>query len=518
MITFGTRDELSRGLTGVRLTEAQTAVAEMIEGLAPIRLDLLRTEIARRFGYQRTSARLLATIDALISQEQLFTEPAGTVFCWPLDVTPEEWTGIPRRGTVTSVLEVPLVELANLLDRLPARLKKADDPTELYRRGLHRLGLTRLTAATRRRFEEARELLDSRTGSARPATPEKEIIPDEDAPGIRYKQWKVSSVDSLAPIIPEDKRRGIYVLDFANGDRYVGMATDVVSRFSTHVHGSSHHEGWDDIVMVSFRHLSEGDLRVEEQAEIDRQVSQQTPLRNRTGVLNSVSTSPMDDVVSIDEQEHWSLGDIGASSSDFDALVLPDSPRTSKLRKTTSSAIYNAVLDDLSFAIEHLIPAALETEGQYWTLSDCPSTAGGRFATLNTGVLEFLVFPKQAVAGQPGLNEPKTFEPGAQLGFFNVVASPQDLETYDPEATYFNAGPGQPPIVFYLAEYSVTPVIHTVYQVGQLKSVISHYPGFLEETREFTLALMRYRRSGLFQRWHSRELTDEVYRRIKGKS
>lgn len=51
----------------------------------------------------------------------------------------------------------------------------------------------------------------------------------------------------------EDDRRGIYILEFANKERYVGQASNVVRRFSEHRHGSTQHGPWKDIEGFGFR-------------------------------------------------------------------------------------------------------------------------------------------------------------------------------------------------------------------------------------------------------------------------
>ena len=72
------------------------------------------------------------------------------------------------------------------------------------------------------------------------------------------------------------------------------------------------------------------------------------------------------------------------------------------------------VLSDLAFALTKLLPDAVELEGRYWTISDCPGTGGGRWMTLNTGYLEFMYFPKTI----PWLYG----EPLSRLAYINTLA------------------------------------------------------------------------------------------------
>ena len=101
----------------------------------------------------------------------------------------------------------------------------------------------------------------------------------------------------------------------------------------------------------------------------------------------------------VESQLHWILGH---------NTPLTEFPRgkregPSKLKSKASNVEYRAVIQDLAFVLQHIVPVSAELENEYWTLSDFPSTAGGRFATLNTGNLELLYFPRK-----PGLTILKT--------------------------------------------------------------------------------------------------------------
>lgn len=86
---------------------------------------------------------------------------------------------------------------------------------------------------------------------------------------------------------------------------------------------------------------------------------------------------------------------------------------------------------DIAFALKELVPSAVELEGKYWTLTDCPSTSGGRWATLSTGFIELLFFPRtceipdqkatklESVEGVGWLNTvPGTILQGKTTGFW----------------------------------------------------------------------------------------------------
>ncbi|WCZ36142.1 hypothetical protein CHEID_02905 [Corynebacterium heidelbergense] len=122
-----------------------------------------------------------------------------------------------------------------------------------------------------------------------------------------YHHWPLSPGQSIAPLIRRD-RRGIYVLEFANGELYVGQSVDVVTRFATHVHGSSHHEPWAYIIALRFRPIPEGDLGEAERSEIQRLRIAGHTLRNKVGNLGHRQPAPLDAVVSIEKQHHKATG------------------------------------------------------------------------------------------------------------------------------------------------------------------------------------------------------------------
>ncbi|WJY67456.1 GIY-YIG nuclease family protein [Corynebacterium auris] len=324
----------------------------------------------------------------------------------------------------------------------------------------------------------------------------------ETSPTMTFTSWPVRSGDSLAPLIASDRRRGIYVLEFEDGSRYVGKATNVLSRFNSHVHGSRHHGPWGDIVAVLFREVAEGDLDVEERLTIRYFRDRGLPLRNRTGVPESVTESPLEQIIAVEKANHWSLGETTDCHQDFTAHAMIRTPRT-RLAEAARKDVYEAVVADLAYAIEFLIPSAQTTERSFWTLSDYPSTAGGRYATLNTGTLEFLVFPRNLramdIEGWPGHLPDKH-----PVGYLNVFIS-EDVDWSDHDVlspTIFG---------FDFTEYDSVSCDTLYYPVGSLEQLLKAHPELVQAARTFSLTMMRFRRSGLFARWHSTPLTQEVY-------
>lgn len=215
--------------------------------------------------------------------------------------------------------------------------------------------------------------------------------------------YQLNGIESIAAILQES-RRGIYVLEFSTGERYVGQAEDVVKRFAQHRHGGSHHEPWSDITAFGFLPVIEGSLAECEYAMFCQQKSEGFILRNKTWNYDHSQPSPLDAVIPVEIQQHWSTGLF--HPPDREALEVaanrPQGPEpklfsTRRGRELLCSGIpvHDAVVDNLARIILAVIPQPTETEGRFWNLSDYPSTAGGRFATLNVGNLELAYFPRK---------------------------------------------------------------------------------------------------------------------------
>ncbi|MBB6335047.1 GIY-YIG nuclease family protein [Schaalia hyovaginalis] len=119
--------------------------------------------------------------------------------------------------------------------------------------------------------------------------------------------YDVRELESVAPIF-RSGARGIYVLVFANGERYVGQTIDFTHRFATHRHGGRHHPPWTDIVGVEFQRIDEGDLTRVERETIAQQRALGHLLRNKTWNFDFAGASALDHWIPPLQQEHWSTG------------------------------------------------------------------------------------------------------------------------------------------------------------------------------------------------------------------
>lgn len=164
---LGERTELESGFSLERLGVLRTEVATMIRQSAPVRLDLLRSAIAKRFNRLKTSKLVNGTIDELIPAELMRDEgtsgDAKETFVWPTADGPAGWNHVRPTGG-RNLPEIPLTEIAGAARLVLAAEPTLDDPAPESRELLHRevlrvFGITRLTGQARSRIDRALELL-----------------------------------------------------------------------------------------------------------------------------------------------------------------------------------------------------------------------------------------------------------------------------------------------------------------------------------------------------------------------
>jgi hypothetical protein len=217
-----------------------------------------------------------------------------------------------------------------------------------------------------------------------------------------FDRYEVNDIESVAPLL-RDRGPVIYILEFGNGDRYVGQAVNFVRRFAQHRHGGTHHSPWEDIIAVQVVEVLAAQLSDAERVIIGRERRAGHHLRNRVYNIDNDLPSALDTKIPVREQQHWATGHGSFDHTSFAKAANRSAPEgltrlggSSKGKAVIldGRTVADAVLDDVAVVIANTIPNAVQLEGEYWTLSDFPSTSRGRYATLNVGYLEMLYFPR----------------------------------------------------------------------------------------------------------------------------
>lgn len=318
---------------------------------------------------------------------------------------------------------------------------------------------------------------------------------------VTFKRFCVAGLDSIATLLPRDQRRGIYVLEFANGEQYVGQALNVVTRFAARRHGSGHHRPWKDIVAFQFFSVPEGHLTPMEFDHIARLRGEGVQLRNRVGNLGHRQPSNLDEFIPVENQEHWVLGQGSYGVCDLPSIAGGCESKLTHCLRKRNPQLLTRILDDLNFTLRYLIPNVSDLEGEFWTLSDFPNTSGGRFATLNLGLLEFLYFPRVQMSFEGGAEEYCVFMNFPDGAF---------IDEHDWQVGAEFVHPDCPNVVFGCNEYTLCKVDCVRVPVGNLAEFMESDMRLLEVCRGMVIELMRQSNSNLFRRWHSRSLVREA--------
>lgn len=175
---------------------------------------------------------------------------------------------------------------------------------------------------------------------------------------------------SIADQVPPEKRRGIYVLHFANGDFYVGQATNVIRRYAQHC------VTYADIEKMSFKPIPRDDLDDEERHMIGVLETEGYPLRNITFASMPKGDSDFDLIMPLEDQERW-LHDLEWIDSAGSRLADPDLQRRYRRKFDQFAGMQHAtqVVEVLRLYVRLGIPAIRRGEVSFWACSCLPTFA-----------------------------------------------------------------------------------------------------------------------------------------------
>lgn len=312
------------------------------------------------------------------------------------------------------------------------------------------------------------------------------------------RRWAVHGLSTISAILADEDCCGIYVLEFENGEFYVGQARDVRKRFANHCRDTSHHPAWGDITHVSFTAHPAQELNVREATMIRHLQKAGKRLRNRSLNLFHEQPSPLDEIMPPVDQFHWADSDyVSREAERITAAELANVISVLPLSASKMSRLphYEGCRRDIAAFIDLVLPAPLDTVERFWTISDAPSTNRGRHYTLNVGVLEML----RCINAFP------------EVSFLNTLPWPEtaDLDD-DMEVKVVLAD--HPELTFYVHNYAYqkAEVSCVKYPTGSLRELLETDSEARVSARALAVALMRTGTAGMFRRWHSRDLTCEA--------
>lgn len=188
---------------------------------------------------------------------------------------------------------------------------------------------------------------------------------------LDFPQWhEVTGRNSVADLHKPRERCGIYVLGFANGERYVGQAVDVVRRFSQHckTHG--------DITSMTFKQVKQSELNGVERHCIHTLEAQGLRLRNISHMSVVQGERDLDLVVTPEEQEQWLTGDVAELQDAVQTVEDQDLRRRYQRRFQEFMALPEAhdALFLLGRYLQAVVPFPRRTELAFWAVSCLPDT------------------------------------------------------------------------------------------------------------------------------------------------
>lgn len=311
---------------------------------------------------------------------------------------------------------------------------------------------------------------------------------------LPFRRWETPA--GLAPslIFEDGVGPGIYVLEFSNGDQYVGQSIHPATRFA------SHRRRWQDIVAVNFTPVPPEELDRVEQAMITEKRRADVRLRNRTVLAQPFGDSPLDFIVTQEEQAAW----IGADPMNAEPEVAPERIAAARTRRASCAPRLPAAMrdhpgfsdavDSIAGYLYYVIPLPTETEGRGWVLSAWPSTNRTRdhrrFTTLSIQNVEMLYLYEDRT-------EDGAWEQTMVLNVHDSLELDDELRRLFFRNTYRTTGPVW------------TAAVHGWEDIG----VLLGNPAVLLAARKLALSQLRKGRA-MFSRAHSQALADEVFAHI----
>ncbi|TDX77568.1 hypothetical protein EDF35_3084 [Rathayibacter sp. PhB151] len=306
---------------------------------------------------------------------------------------------------------------------------------------------------------------------------------------LSFTRYDMSEAGSAATIFTDRTLLcGIYVLEFDNGQRYVGQTRNIVSRYATH----RRHHG--DVIALNFASCRQADLDHYEVLEIRRQEASHR-LRNLalTGwpggedVLGVTVEEGKSILLPWEREKRGRIGEEGAST-------LP-----ARFWELARRSDYDEMSTVLARYVAETIADPFGTQFALWTVSALPATkrtkTRRRLLTLSCGILE-TVFAQ--------------VEREVLLIVVNV-----DAETFDRLA---GAESGEQPEVFadgYDAGYKSADVAQYLFESWHDFATALDYAPFVEAAYKLNTTMMRRGGSPL-RRHHNTFFANDLLRIAAG--
>ncbi|WP_234458019.1 GIY-YIG nuclease family protein [Corynebacterium macginleyi] len=254
---------------------------------------------------------------------------------------------------------------------------------------------------------------------------------------LRFKRWAYTSDVAPSAILTLKNPCGIYVLEFSNGEQYVGQSVNFPSRLA------SHRRTYPDIIAINFCPVPARELNMAEYGEIQRRRKAGILLRNKTLLAQPLGDSPLDALIDQQVQTKW----LDVEATDEGEVEIGGRAITAKNRNLSNKKFeelkkqpgWEDILRSLAFYVAYVIPYPHLTEKNIWTVTAMPSTnrsaVDRRVATLSINNVEmfYLRISRTSKGG--------TWRPCTTLNIADTYEPPTYMRDYTFRHTYHSAGP-----------------------------------------------------------------------------
>lgn len=318
----------------------------------------------------------------------------------------------------------------------------------------------------------------------------------QSGPAMRFKRWVTD--DSVSLSVHSSDACGIYVLEFADGEEYVGQTRHLLQRVS------AHRRRWPgEIVAIQFCRTARKSLDQAERDVIQQRRQHGARLRNIDLVGLPLRSTVLDRYVDEVDIEDWLdfdmtdgediLNDIG----DRGVVALQKGQPRVSFRELAARPDYEVVRLGLASYLQQCVPFPHRTEQRIWVVTSMPATSrtktARRLAAITINNVEALVLADEVSEGGERYTG----------GFLNVA--PLGAAARELGDAYFVQE----------VAYGTTGAVTTIHfaDVGGLLDLLFD-PVVGHAAREFAVGLLR-KGGSMMAKYHDYALADDVFATIE---
>lgn len=310
---------------------------------------------------------------------------------------------------------------------------------------------------------------------------------------LQFKRWNFTSDLAPSAVLSLKNECGIYVLEFSNGEQYVGQTIHFPIRLA------KHRRTYPDIIAINFAEVPEDNLNMAEYSEIQRRRRSGILLRNKTLLAQPLGDSPLDDLIDQQEQAAW----LDVEATDDEEIHIGGRAELARERTLSNKKFaelqqqphFEEALKSLAAYVAYVIPYPHLTEKKTWTVTAMPSTnrtsTDKRVATLSVNNVE-MMYLRLLRDYENGDWTPLTI-----LNVADTYQAPPYMRDYVYSHSYRSAGPVK--VVSIMGDFLIKELLMD--------------DAILLAARELALGQMR-KGTTMFSKYHNEALSDAIFKRI----